>query len=429
MNNTTNPFDQSSLDKIFKFDSKQKSRIISRESTSLEFKSSFNLGSLAKYAKDFAAFSNARGGYIIFGVKDSPHILIGLNGNKFDKLDPEKITGYLNSKFSPEIKWDMHSTTIKRKKVGIIYIHEAEQKPIMCRDNDAEVLKEGDIYYRYNARSERIKFPELRRMLEEAREREKERWIDLLEKVAKIGVSEIGLLDFKKGEVLGRGGSLLIAEDLLEKIKFIREGSFVEKEGAPTLKLIGDIKPVEGTLIQPMKEVEKPLVITTKDIVFAFLDRKDVQAPLEYVKHICTEASAFLPVHFLIKQSGEAKEKIIAEIKRVTTRSRTKQKLLERLQKEEVFSSGRLDTGTDAAKKKLFYIEKIKKRKLPKKLNELELRYFFQAITHISNSEFDPGYLFPILRSLFEKEYEFMDSTNAEAMRKALCHLDVVMYA
>ena len=49
-----------------------------RESTQLEFKEKFGLKSLAKYLKSIAAFANTKGGIIIYGVKDSPRIPVGI---------------------------------------------------------------------------------------------------------------------------------------------------------------------------------------------------------------------------------------------------------------------------------------------------------------------------------------------------------------
>ena len=43
-----------------------------REGQCLEFKEQFNLAGLADYFRDFAAFSNNRGGDLIFGVTDTP---------------------------------------------------------------------------------------------------------------------------------------------------------------------------------------------------------------------------------------------------------------------------------------------------------------------------------------------------------------------
>lgn len=44
-----------------------------RESQTLEFKEAFNFAGLAEYFRDFAAFANNKGGWLIFGVKDRPN--------------------------------------------------------------------------------------------------------------------------------------------------------------------------------------------------------------------------------------------------------------------------------------------------------------------------------------------------------------------
>ena len=81
-----------------------------RESQTLEFKEAFNFAGLAEYFRDFAAFANNKGGWLIFGVKDRPkRELIGLNeksATQLDKFDPEKITGFLLEIFSSNIQWE-----------------------------------------------------------------------------------------------------------------------------------------------------------------------------------------------------------------------------------------------------------------------------------------------------------------------------------
>ena len=42
--------------------------------------------------------------------------------------------------------------------------------------------------------------------------------------------------------------AIIIGKDLLDRIKFIREGEFDELEGAQTLRLIGDVKAVDVRL-------------------------------------------------------------------------------------------------------------------------------------------------------------------------------------
>jgi hypothetical protein len=74
-----------------------------REGQYLEFKEQFNLAGLADYFRDFAGFANNRGGLLIFGVTDAPRMATGLNDkslDSFNKLDPERVTGFILDIFS-----------------------------------------------------------------------------------------------------------------------------------------------------------------------------------------------------------------------------------------------------------------------------------------------------------------------------------------
>lgn len=86
------PFSQEKLTRIFAVSPKNPDRLISRESSWLEFKESFNFQNLWKYIRSAAAFANAKGGYIIYGVANSPHKLIGLRDQRLNALDPERLT-------------------------------------------------------------------------------------------------------------------------------------------------------------------------------------------------------------------------------------------------------------------------------------------------------------------------------------------------
>ena len=77
---SVNPFSQENLNNIFKVSAKYPDRLNSRESSWLEFKEKFSFGSLSKYAKTMAAFANTQGGYIVFGVKNQPHRMVGIEG-------------------------------------------------------------------------------------------------------------------------------------------------------------------------------------------------------------------------------------------------------------------------------------------------------------------------------------------------------------
>src|SRR3990167_10327858 len=125
--------------KIFAFHQSIQNRIISRESGSIEFKESFNWLAKDKYAKSIAAFANNKGGYIVFGVKNSPRELIGLQSNNFEDTDEAKITGYLNSVLSPEIEYEKFTISMNNKTVGIFKVLPSKNKPTVCIKNDGDL--------------------------------------------------------------------------------------------------------------------------------------------------------------------------------------------------------------------------------------------------------------------------------------------------
>ncbi len=185
--------------KIFKFHPKIRSRLITRESSWLEFKESFNWGSKDDYGKTFAGFSNNKGGFLVFGVKNSPRELVGLQSTNFENLDEAKITGYLNGIFAPEIFFEKRILYMRNKKVGIFEIRESTNKPVASLKNDGEI-KEGEIYYRYTARTDKIKYPELRTIIETSKEEIEDKWKSLLKNLGRIpNIANTVILDKIKG--------------------------------------------------------------------------------------------------------------------------------------------------------------------------------------------------------------------------------------
>jgi predicted HTH transcriptional regulator len=65
------------------------------ESSTIEFKANFSYASLTLYAKTMAAFANNKGGIIVFGVTDHPRRPIGLQNDKFIKLDSSNVMSNL----------------------------------------------------------------------------------------------------------------------------------------------------------------------------------------------------------------------------------------------------------------------------------------------------------------------------------------------
>jgi hypothetical protein len=235
-----------------------------RESKKLEYKANFNFKNMNEYSKTMAAFANTKGGIIVFGITDSPRKAVGMTNNNFEHTDEEKITGYLNEYFEPEIEWKKYIFEIENKKFGVILVNEAFDKPIVCKKNTRnDKARESDIFYRYTGRTDRIKYTELRKILDEKIEKINKKWFEHIQNISKIGPENIALIDVLRGEIPSENAKILIDKKLLKNIKFIQEGKFVEKEGAPALKLVGEVEGVE--IVTPKFNLEDDFY-TTKEL-------------------------------------------------------------------------------------------------------------------------------------------------------------------
>lgn len=235
-----------------------------REGQELEFKEQFNFAGLADYFRDFAAFANNRGGYLIFGVKDSPRVLIGLSEKakeQFDKVDPEKITGYLLDIFTSDIHWEQALVEVAGMEFGVFRVYEAITKPVIAKKDEGkdQIIKNGDIYYRYGGRTQKIQHAELESIINKRIEKNNKDWLDLMSKIGRAGPQNAAILDTEKALIEKNDTQVLVLDEgLSEKLKFIKEGEFVEKDGAPTLKLVGDIVSVEQ--VEVIKKVKENLI-------------------------------------------------------------------------------------------------------------------------------------------------------------------------
>lgn len=274
----------------FSFELDSKGYVKKRESFDLEYKENFQKGdNLLKYLKTLVGMANNKGGQIIFGIKDSPHIPIGMTNNRFSEIDPKDIDAKIREFFSPELKWQMAKQEYNGNIFGMISVEEAEEKPVVCKKNHNEILREGAIYYRYRGESKEIEYSELRKILDKEKEKERILWIKHIERISMVGPRNIHLLDKYNGELIQGDSKIFLDKELLNQIKIIKEGHFTEKEGEgiPTLKLVGTIDglvDVENAVIDPnvafpftTKQMADELSISTYEMsaIISFLDLKN----------------------------------------------------------------------------------------------------------------------------------------------------------
>lgn len=250
---------------ILQFDSRGYVR--SRESTKLDFKQSFNWASAAEYTRTMVAFANNQGGYIIFGIKDSPRELVGLTGDAFDNLTSEKVSEFLKSNFSTTIDYEFETLEINGKKIGWIYTRPSLVKPVICIKNSRDDLKDGVIYFRNGARSEPITSSHLQRLLSERQQRETEAWMTLFRNASRVGVENAAILSMEDGVVTAAGGTVVIDENIMNDIKFIKEGEFDEVKGAPTIRVVGNVN-TDGSarIIEKVVDPDIKYPLTIKEV-------------------------------------------------------------------------------------------------------------------------------------------------------------------
>lgn len=280
----------------------------SRESNTVEFKESFNKGNTAKYAKTMAAYANNRGGYIIFGVKDNPRIVLGLQNNNFDNINQEQFTEAINSLFAPAMEWECGIVSVdaqyrddngvivmEKKKIGWIYTEQAEQKPIIAQKvNESEKIASGDIYYRYRARTQKIRFAEMAKIIEERTAKEREGLLKLFEVIKKSETANLGIVNYTNGMISTPYGvdvsfDRKLITQVLKKAKFIKEGSFNETEGIPVLKVTGNIDLAE----------EVPVPEGNPDDTHPYIQKQLAEMP-----HISTQDVYALVWYYKMKEAN-----------------------------------------------------------------------------------------------------------------------------
>ena len=425
------PFSKSNLSKIFRIDPLVPNRLISRESSTLEFKANFHHGrEFDRYAKTMAAFANNKGGYIIFGINDKPRTLTGMTNNKFINFDSQALTQFLNKTFSPEIKWDPYTYYVETKEFGLIYVFENIEKPVIAISNGKADIKEGDIYYRYRGTTERIKYPELKSIIEEQKQKIHNTWYKQISKIAKIGVEDAAIFDPTSGIVSGKAGNFIIDKALLPKLRFIKEGEFKEITGAPTIRVVGEAQVLSAGDIKAERTKIETRVIHSPDILISFLRQLKLPNPEDHLYEICYGTTPYLPVYYFIDQANIAIDKAIEEIKHVQhCNSGTQNRLIERLIQNDPRIHYKIAVNdTPATQKKLYLWRELISGRISKEIPLSDTTALFNVIQTLGKDEIDIDYLFPLMLYFFENRWKEFNQTSKTTFRKAVCHLDFELY-
>jgi len=233
-----------SLGKVLEL--KEENKLKRGESEEIQHKESFS--DKPQIIKTMAGMANNKGGYIVIGVEDKTQSIKALKPESLKSFNNMQGNGFPNDvkeALAPDFEWNH---LLKNDLgIGIIVVQESKNKPIIAKKNwGNNTIKEGEIYYSYKDRVEKIKYEQMLLLIDRIKENERnfqdKKYKDLLKQISMFGIDNTGTLC--KNEIKSPNFNFIIdknnLEELKRKIKFIEEGNFKEK-GKPTLKLIGDL--------------------------------------------------------------------------------------------------------------------------------------------------------------------------------------------
>ena len=426
------PFAADRLRQIFKTSIRNPILIGTNEGITIEYKQSFGWASLSDYLKTMASFANRDGGYIIFGIKDRPHELIGLSNGaleRFRGIDNMLWSTNIREHFSPEIIWDKRTYDFNEKTYGIIYTYSARNKPVLCK-RDAGELRKAAIYYRYNSQNSEIDYPELAAIMDAEKQKIHNQWMQMVRQFGDSGISKTALLDLNSGKMTGPNSTLYIDERLLREISFVQEGSFVETGGDPALVIKGQVQTVVGAQ-RVIVERERGIAINSDDIFKSFITQEDVDVPQEYIKQICYQTTGNLPVYYFIHKAGLDSEQTLALLDEVPNNSQAKEYLKNRLLNGNT-KHVPLGTGNSQATiQKRKYMESILEESLEFPPDTAEIKYCvmaFRALTEDQVNEHKEYILNLLYRLYTDYFYDTHYETVKAEIRYALCWIDEALY-
>lgn len=398
-------------------------RLSNGESDQIECKANFGIKYPGAWMKAIAALSNNRGGYIFFGVSDKDGVqdngidmsytVRGMNTDEFYRIDVEEISKKLKSLFDPTPRIQLSNVKIGGKNIGVIYVYQHGSRPVIALKNEGEHIKEGDIFFRYPGQSSRIKYGDLRSILDERDAQVRLEILPMVEKILALGPNKAMVADLQSGVLTDGKGPILIDESLLDKINFIKEGKFSESDGGPTLRLIGDVQPMESAIIL------KKGFLTAEDIIRDFINQETPYDSGEYVRCAVEGMKGdWFPIHYFARKANLDDSGLVNLINATSATSLRKN----------VFVSRAIGTRTaykECSGTPLLIKLKIENQEKIEINSEKDVSYISLAISGLKARPFeDIFYLMDLLKKCHNAVQENQGSASTSFLRRAVCRVD-----
>jgi Putative DNA-binding domain len=287
-----------------------------------ECKANFGFKHSGAWLRAIAALANNRGGYVLFGVQDKnesdaakSYAVTGLKSNEFGNADPAEFTKRIKSVLDPTPRVHIISMEIGGQPIGVMYVEQHPSRPVIATKPEGDQLKEGDIFYRYPGQSNRIKYSDLRALLDERDAQARRDVMPLVERLLALGPKRALIADLDAGILDDGKRPIVIDPGLIDQINFIREGEFDDVAGAPTLKLVGTVTTSGGS---------GRGAITDENVLANFLDQETLVAPTEYIRFAVAGSNRnWLPIFYFAGRAGLSRDELVALVEGTVT-SKTK---------------------------------------------------------------------------------------------------------
>lgn len=364
-----------------------------------------------------AALANNNGGFIFFGVENNTFRATGLSSEDFINTDIATIAQKAKSFLMPTPEFTKDLVLLGGQKVGVISVPQSPNRPIIV-SRDGDKLEDGTILFRYPGESAKIKGGDLLVLLQERDRIMQSRLLETASKISKIGTEKAIIVDASEGTLDAGNASIVIDQDLADQLEFIREGEFEETDGAPTLRLVGDVRTTDNTGAVRERLLGKAL---TADIVLAsFLRQERVRSAQEYISVSAQVQRLWLPIFYFIHLSGSSVADTIEVFENIDAVYRvSKDRAISRMKNEiSAFSPATAKTRPIVARLSCSDFDGIE--------DEYDDRFIAQAIQSLPNEHIVDPRLLDILDGIFERGS--MNSTIKSNVYRAASRLDELLF-
>ena len=422
------PISESEIRKLFEQNADGYWVLTHGETDYCEAKRNFGFKYPEAWLRAVAALANNAGGYVLFGVcdkgtngtngEDHSHYVCGMDDDLFLDADAAEFSMRLKSFFQPTPRFEITSISFDDKVVGVLFVHKHPSAPVIATTGGKSKIKEGDIFYRYPGQSTRIKYGDLRSILDDRDKKARLESLPLIEKILEIGPEKSMIADLTNGLLSNQQNNIFIDDDAIGKLKFIKEGQFVEKDGALTLKLIGELQPINYVKTKQVFDN-----ISKNEIFSCFLNQVSVDNPAAFINALRDIQTYWLPIFYYQHLAQFSEQQAVDCLNDGI--GGMKQSIRHHTNRLKSRSGPNLNAyGSDEFRQSLKNNVNIDVYALDLKDKRLLLR----SLQELNKDDIELEYALTILKQFYPEI--FIDSPTIQSeIRKAICWVDAIYYA